>query len=58
MIGLPDEAEVLARLATAALFRRVAAEVGAELGYAYPRRVDDAVTAHLNAVRQLPKVTG
>jgi aminoglycoside 6-adenylyltransferase len=52
-IGIEENWEAL--LATAALFRRVAAEVGAELGYAYPQRVDDAVTAHLNAVRRLPR---
>jgi aminoglycoside 6-adenylyltransferase len=52
-IGVEENWEAL--LVTAALFRRVAAEVGAELGYAYPQRVDDAVTAHLNAVRRLPR---
>jgi aminoglycoside 6-adenylyltransferase len=40
---------------TAALFRRVATEVGDALGYAYPQQVDDAVTAHLAAVRKLPR---
>ena len=50
-IGVEENWEAL--LATAALFRRVAAEVGAELGFAYPQRVDDPVTAHLNAVRRL-----
>jgi aminoglycoside 6-adenylyltransferase len=43
-----------ALFATAALFRRVAAEVGAALGYAYPVDVDEIVTAHLQAVRELP----
>jgi aminoglycoside 6-adenylyltransferase len=37
--------------ATTALFRKVAAEVGAALGFAYPGEVDDAVTAQLEAVR-------
>ena len=36
---------------TTALFRRVATEVGDALGYAYPLDVDEAVTAHLEAVR-------
>jgi aminoglycoside 6-adenylyltransferase len=52
-IGVEENWEAL--LATAALFRRVAVEVGAELGYAYPQHVDDAVAAHLNAVRRLPR---
>ena len=39
---------------TTALFRRVAKEVGAALGYEYPRAADDGVTAHLEAVRALP----
>lgn len=39
---------------TSALFRRVAMEVGKSLGYTYPQRVDDGVTAHLQAVRALP----
>ena len=39
---------------TTALFRRVAGEVGVALGYAYPQRVDDRVSAYLNAIRQLP----
>ncbi|HXH98600.1 MAG TPA: aminoglycoside 6-adenylyltransferase [Gaiellaceae bacterium] len=33
---------------TTALFRRVAREVGAALGYAYPQRADDAVTAYVD----------
>jgi len=37
---------------TAALFRRVAREVGERLGYAYPQQVDDRVTAHLKALGQ------
>jgi aminoglycoside 6-adenylyltransferase len=39
---------------TTALFRRVAQEVGAALGYEYPQAADDGVTAHLEAVRALP----
>ena len=40
-----------ALFATTALFRKVAAEVGAALGLAYPHDVDDTVTAQLEAVR-------
>lgn len=36
------------------LFRRVAQEVGAALGYTYPQRLDDRVSAYLDAIRQLP----
>jgi aminoglycoside 6-adenylyltransferase len=44
-----------ALFAAAALFRKVATEVGAVLGYAYPLEdVDRVVTAHLEAVRELP----
>jgi aminoglycoside 6-adenylyltransferase len=35
---------------TARLFRRIATEVGAALGYEYPEDVDSGVTAHLRAV--------
>ena len=38
---------------TTALFRRVATEVGDAFGYTYPLEVDEAVTAQLEAVRQL-----
>ena len=38
---------------TAALFRRVAKEVGDALGHEYPQAVDDGVTAHIEAVRAL-----
>ena len=37
---------------TGALFRRVATEVGDALGYAYPQRVDEAMTSQLEAVRE------
>jgi aminoglycoside 6-adenylyltransferase len=40
---------------TTALFRRVATEVGDALGLEYPQAVDDGVTAHLEAVRALPR---
>jgi len=51
----PDPGEswdALFRLAV--LFREVASEVGDALGYAYPSRVDELVSAHLAAVRELP----
>lgn len=37
--------------ATIALFRDVAREVGAALGYAYPQYADDAVTAYIDTLR-------
>jgi len=40
---------------TIALFRRVAGEVGAALGYAYPQALDDRMSVCLRAVRQLPR---
>jgi aminoglycoside 6-adenylyltransferase len=43
---------------TAALFRRAARGVGDSLGYPYPQRVDDGVTAWLDRVRSLPPATG
>jgi aminoglycoside 6-adenylyltransferase len=49
--GIEDNWNALFR--TTALFRRVATEVGLALGYAYPQRVDDALTAHLGRVRKL-----
>jgi aminoglycoside 6-adenylyltransferase len=42
---------------TTALFRRVATEVGAALGYAYPLEVDGAVTAQLEGVRRLSRAS-
>lgn len=38
----------------AALFRRVALEVGERLGFTYPQDVDDGMTAQLRFVRGLP----
>jgi aminoglycoside 6-adenylyltransferase len=35
-----------------ALYRRVAIDVAAALGYDYPQDIDDRMTAHLNEVRQ------
>jgi len=37
-----------------ALFRQVAPDVGNALGYAYPQRVDDQVSAYLEAIRKMP----
>jgi aminoglycoside 6-adenylyltransferase len=37
-----------------ALFRQVASDVGNALGYTYPRRVDDQVSAYLEAIREMP----
>ena len=34
------------------LFRRVASKVAAALGYAYPREIDERMSAHLSAVRE------
>lgn len=49
----PDENwEALFR--TASLFRRVAREVADALGLCYPQEVDDAVSAQLQAIRELP----
>lgn len=42
-----------ALFATAALFRRVAKEVAAELGLAYPQELDDTATGYLEALRGL-----
>lgn len=49
--GIEDNWSALFR--TTALFRRVATEVGDAVGYAYPIEVDEAVSAQLEAVRQL-----
>jgi aminoglycoside 6-adenylyltransferase len=38
---------------TTALFRRVAVEVGAALGYTYPQQLDDRVTGYLRSIRNL-----
>lgn len=43
-----------ALFATTDLFRRVALEVGAALGYTYPHDLDRRVTVYLEAVRDLP----
>ena len=38
---------------TMALFRRVAIEVGAHLGYAYPSQLDQRVTAYVEHIKQM-----
>lgn len=50
--GIEENWAALAR--ATGLFRRVAKEVGDALGFAYPRDVDDRVTAYLDAVKNLP----
>jgi aminoglycoside 6-adenylyltransferase len=52
-VGADIEDNWNALFRTAALFRKVATEVGDALGYAYPQEIDDAVTTHLNDVREL-----
>jgi aminoglycoside 6-adenylyltransferase len=54
-VGIEPEDNWSALFRTAALFRRVATEVGDALGYPYPQDVDDAVTAGLERVRELPR---
>jgi aminoglycoside 6-adenylyltransferase len=50
-VGAGIEENWQALFATAALFRKVAAEVGAALGFVYPGDVDETVTAQLESVR-------
>jgi aminoglycoside 6-adenylyltransferase len=52
--GAGIEENWAALFAMTALFRRVATEVGAALGYAYPLDLDQQVTAYLQAARALP----
>jgi aminoglycoside 6-adenylyltransferase len=52
-VGADIEDNWNALFRTAALFRKVATEVGDALGYTYPQEIDDAVTTHLNDVREL-----
>jgi aminoglycoside 6-adenylyltransferase len=52
----PDLEENWAALfRTTALFRRVAAEVGDALGYAYPQQLDDRVMSYLEEIQRLPR---
>jgi aminoglycoside 6-adenylyltransferase len=52
-VGLDLENSWAALFRTNALFRRVAREAGATLGYTYPQALDDQVSAYLEAVRYL-----
>jgi aminoglycoside 6-adenylyltransferase len=52
-VGPEIEANWEALFRTTALFRRVAREVAAALGFVYPQRMDDQVSAHLEAIRRL-----
>ena len=54
--GTADNWEVLFR--TMALFRRVATEVAAELGHAYPLDLDWRVTAYVREIRDPDHGTG
>lgn len=54
-VGPEIEANWDALYRTAALFRRVAKEVGDALGYTYPQALDDRVSAYLKAVQELPQ---
>lgn len=53
-VGPGIEENWRALFAMAALFRRVAREVGQALGYHYPDAMDQGVTAYLERVRQTP----
>jgi aminoglycoside 6-adenylyltransferase len=52
-VGPEIEANWAALFRTTALFRRVAREVADALGFIYPQQMDDQVSAHLDAIRQL-----
>jgi aminoglycoside 6-adenylyltransferase len=52
-VGPEPEANWTALFGTAALFRRVAVEVGAAFGYAYPHALEARMTAFLEAVHRL-----
>lgn len=56
-VGPEIEANWDALFRTTALFRRVAREVADALGFTYPQRMDDQVSAHLAAIRYLPPVS-
>ena len=51
-VGSQVEENWVALFPTIELFRRVAREVGAALGYTYAKQLDDEVAACLNAVRR------
>lgn len=54
-VGPDLEDNWAALTATIGLFRRVAREVGAALGYTYPQELDERMEAYLSAIRGLPK---
>lgn len=53
-VGADVEENWEALFGLAALFRRVAIEVGQRLGFTYPQEVDDGMIAQLRSVRDLP----
>ena len=57
-VGANIEDNWAALFATTDLFRKVATEVGNALGFDYPVDVDETITAHLEAVRAMPRPTG
>ena len=56
-VGSELEENWVALFRSVELFRRVATEVGAALGYTYPTKLDDEVTDYLKALRSLPAET-
>src|ERR1700737_386717 len=52
-VGSELEENWVALFRSVELFRRVATEVGAALGYTYPTKLDDEVTDYLKALRSL-----
>jgi aminoglycoside 6-adenylyltransferase len=54
-VGAGSEENWAALFRTIALFRRVASEVGAHLGYAYPAELEERVVAYLNWIRYLER---
>jgi aminoglycoside 6-adenylyltransferase len=57
-VGANIEENWAALFATTDLFRKVATEVGNALGFEYPVEVDETITAHLEAVRGMPRPSG
>jgi len=53
--GADLEENWVALLATMALFRRLAVEIGAQLGYTYPITLDQAVTAFVQQMQNTPR---
>ena len=50
--SLDADAIWVAAFRLAALYRRVATDVAAALGYEYPQEIDDRMTAYLRGVRK------